>query len=58
MKKTNKHFISKIDQQLAKFDRVYQPSKAQLSEAKKYKALHKLRDQQSAVNDDMGDIWG
>ncbi|MCH9644478.1 MAG: hypothetical protein K0U29_03000 [Gammaproteobacteria bacterium] len=57
MEKTNKHFVSEIDQELAKFDREKKPSEAQRDETKKYKKICKLRDEPIKLNEDMGNIW-
>lgn len=57
MEKTNKRFISDIDQQLAKFDRVYRRSDAQIAEIKKYKQIHQSRDTATAARDNAENIW-
>ena len=57
MEKTNKHFVSEIDKELAKFDRNHPTSEAQADEIKKYAKIYTQRDQTTILNDDMGDIW-
>ena len=57
MEKTNKHFISDIDIELAKFNQSHQATSAQQFEINKYKTIENLRDFEKSKNDKMGNIW-
>jgi len=44
MKKTDKHYVSEIDNELAEFDQSHPKSASQQAEIDKYKRVHELRD--------------
>ena len=56
MRKIDKHFVSKIDQQLAKFDATHAMSSAQKSEYEKYQRIYQLRDVPTECAE-KEDIW-
>ena len=58
MKKINSHFVSEIDQMLAKFDQEHAESKAQRLEREKYLQIHQQRDQATTQTpEDSESLW-
>lgn len=57
MKKIDKHFISEIDRELAKFDATHPKSASQEAEIKKYKRIISLRDEALPATPPVDDLW-
>ena len=56
MKKINSHFVSEIDQFLAKFDQQHSESEAQRLEREKYQKIYQQRDEAITIPPSKRDI--